>query len=201
MNHGRLHWYEPAELESDQRVLYDAIVGGPRAGQANVAILTDEGGRLHGPFNAFLLDPVLGEAVQALGAAIRYRSRLSERLREIAILVVAHSERSSFEWDAHRALAKSVGITEEEVAALAAGVDAASFDDEDRLVAKVTRALVHGGDLGDELFAEATVGLGEVQLFDLIVLVGHYELVARSLRVWRVPLPEGAVPQFPASGS
>ncbi|HWD24969.1 MAG TPA: carboxymuconolactone decarboxylase family protein [Acidimicrobiales bacterium] len=199
MNHGRLHWYEPAELDEGQKALYDEIVGGPRAGQANIAVLTDNDGRLQGPFNAFLLDPVLGEAVQALGAAIRYRTRLSDRLREIAILAVACSERSNFEWDAHHAIGKSVGITDEELAALGAGADAESFDDEDRLVSKLTRALVRGGDLDDALFAEAVAALGEAQLFDLIVLVGHYEMLARSLRVWRTPIPAGAVPRFPTS--
>lgn len=50
--------------------------------------LVDGEGRLEGPFNAMVVSPEIGFAIQQLGAKIRYRARLSARQREVAILEV-----------------------------------------------------------------------------------------------------------------
>jgi 4-carboxymuconolactone decarboxylase len=97
----------PAELDGEQRALYDAIAGGRRAQGPQLFRLTDADGRLEGPFNAFLLQPRLGSALQALGTAVRYETRLSDRCREIAILVVAAHWRSDFERYAHEAVGRA----------------------------------------------------------------------------------------------
>ena len=68
----RLPQLTPAELPVEQRRLYDAIVGGPRAAGPQLFELSDEQGRLNGPFGAMLLSPPVGGALQSLGAAIRY---------------------------------------------------------------------------------------------------------------------------------
>ena len=85
-------------LDDEQRALYDAIAGGRRAQGPQLFRLTDADGCLEGPFNAFLLQPRLGSALQALGSAVRYETGLDDRSREIAILVVAAYWRSEFEW-------------------------------------------------------------------------------------------------------
>ena len=74
----------PAQLGPDARALYDRINAGPRG-----ASMVDDRGALIGPFNAMLLSPALGDPLQELGAAIRYRSSLTDRCRELAILIVA----------------------------------------------------------------------------------------------------------------
>lgn len=79
----------PDELDAEQHRLYEAITSGSRAGGPGSAELTDEDGRLAGPFNAMLLNPPVGDALQRLGAAVRYRGRLTDRAREVAILAVA----------------------------------------------------------------------------------------------------------------
>ena len=68
---------------------------------------------------------------------------------------------------------------------------------------QTTYALVDEGDLDDGSFTDATTGLGAAALFDLTTLVGYYATLARQLRVFRVPLPEGAeqVESAPAEGS
>jgi 4-carboxymuconolactone decarboxylase len=111
----------PSALDDEQRALYDAITGGRRAQGPQVFRLADPEGRLEGPFNAFLLQPRLGSALQALGSSVRYDTGLGDRCREIAILVVAAHWRSGFEWYAHEAVARSVGLTEAELAAIRDG--------------------------------------------------------------------------------
>jgi 4-carboxymuconolactone decarboxylase len=111
----------PSDLDDEQRALYDAITGGRRAQGPQLFRLTDSEGRLEGPFNAFLLQPRLGSALQALGSSVRYDTGLDDRCREIAILVVAAHWASDFEWYAHEAIARSVGLTDAELAAIRDG--------------------------------------------------------------------------------
>jgi len=121
MNEPRFAPVAPADLTAAQRVVYDAVAGGRRAQGSQAIPLTDSDGRLRGPFNAMLISPVLGNALQAVGAAVRYDGSLTDRERELAILVVANHWRSRFEWESHAAVARRAGVTEAEINAVAAG--------------------------------------------------------------------------------
>jgi alkylhydroperoxidase family enzyme len=196
MNHGRLPWLTPGELDDAQRSVYDQIVGGPRSGATRASALVDDLGRFQGPFNALLIEPVVGEAVQNLGSVIRYGTQFSSRAREIAILVTAGAARSNFEWHAHAHLGRAAGLSEVEIAAIRDGIEVTTFDPTEQMIWRVARSLVAQKDLDDELFAAAEPVLGLPMLVDLVVLVGYYELLARSLRVWRTPMPDGVEPPF-----
>ncbi|MEV6342572.1 carboxymuconolactone decarboxylase family protein [Actinoplanes sp. NPDC051851] len=185
----RLRKFRPGELDEAQREVYDAIASGPRA--ANSAFrLTDGEGGLEGPFNAMLLQPGLGGALQELGSAVRYRTAMSTRAREIAILTVARVWRSDFETYAHEAVSRVAGFGEQELKALRTG-DATAFPDPaDRLVFDTCAALAERGDLSDSEFTAAVEGLGKPALFELSTLVGYYATLALQLRVFRVESPE-----------
>jgi 4-carboxymuconolactone decarboxylase len=185
----RLAKFAPDDLDAEQRALYEEIAGGPRATGPQVFRLRDDRGGLEGPFNAFLLQPSLGRPLQALGAAVRYRTSLTDRAREIAILVVAAVEDSAFERYAHEAVGIAAGLTESELA----GIRRLSFDGlpaPDRQVAGLTLALIRTGDLPDAKFADAEAALGRSGVFELTTLVGYYRTLALQLRVFRVPTPE-----------
>ena len=194
--HGRLPWYAPHELDEPARALYDRIAGGPRAQGPQAFDLADERGRLHGPFNAMLISPEVGSAIQELGAAIRYKSGLSARAREIAILELSVLRTSAFEWYAHERVGKQAGLSEEEIAALLAAAPAPTLTPSEAVVRETVRLLVCERDLDDTQFGAASAALGEQILMDVIALVGYYDLLALSLRVWRTPLPVGAKPPF-----
>jgi alkylhydroperoxidase family enzyme len=196
MKHGRLPWLEPEALSDEQRVLYDVIVGGPRGQGPRAFPLTDEAGRLNGPFNAMLMNPEVGTAVQELGAAIRYRSSLPDRARELAILELAVLRRCAFEWYAHERVGRNVGLTADELEALRTGKPCATFSGQETLVRRLVDAIVKKRDLDDALFDEAQRELGEQMLTDLIALVGYYDLLALSLQLWRTPLPGDAPSPF-----
>src|SRR6478609_9917454 len=123
---GRVHPFTPESLTGAQRDLYDAIAGGPRAQGPQHFALTRPDGSLRGPFNALLLAPALGGALQDVGAAIRYRGALSDRAREIAILLVAAHWDSAFEREAHEAVGAAAGLSDAELGALRRG-DAGVF--------------------------------------------------------------------------
>ena len=194
----RIPKLEPSSLDDEQRSLYDAIAGGRRAQGPQLFRLTDEQGRLEGPFNAFLLQPRLGSALQGLGSAVRYDTGLDDRCREIAILVVAAHWRSGFEWYAHEAVGRSAGLGDAELAAVRDGRHAA-LTGREAAVARTVAAIVTRGDLDDTEYREAVGHVGTAGLFELLTLVGYYATLALQLRVFRVPTPDGATPDgFPA---
>jgi 4-carboxymuconolactone decarboxylase len=194
----RLPTFEPSALDAEQRSLYDAIAGGRRAQGPQLFRLADADGRLEGPFNAFLLQPRLGSALQALGASVRYDTGLDDRCREIAILVVAAHWRSGFEWHAHEAVGRAAGLGDAELAALREGRHA-ELAGRESVVARSAAALVTRGDLDDAEYGEAVGHLGPAGLFELLTLVGYYATLALQLRVFRVPTPEDTAPEGPAS--
>ena len=173
--------------------MYDELAGGRRASGPQHFPLVDDHGCLEGPFNAFLLRPALGERLQALGAAVRYETALSDRVREIAILVVAAFWESGFEQYAHEAIGRSVGLTDDELAVIRAGSSADTEqhwpDPLDLVTVRVCRALAERGDLDDDTYAMAVGAIGEPGVFELTTLVGYYATLALQLRVFRVPNP------------
>ncbi|TFV56074.1 carboxymuconolactone decarboxylase family protein [Geodermatophilus sp. DF01-2] len=189
--HGRLPWPRPDELDPARRAVYDAIAGGPRAAGPQVFRLTDDEGRLEGPFNAMLVSPGVGLALQELGAAVRYRTSLTDRAREIAILALAALRRSDFEWYAHERVGRRAGLSDDEMDAVRHGQVPQTLSDAERAVLEISRALTVEGDLGDDAYAEAEATLGREALAELVVLVGYYDLLALLLRVFRTPLPTG----------
>lgn len=192
----RLHRYVPDELSPEQRRLYDAITQGPRSKGPQLVPLMDAEGRLEGPFNALLLSPDVGTALQELGSTIRYRTALSDRAREIAILEVSAHRRADFEWYAHERIGRAAGLSDDEIAAIRRGKKIATLDAVETLVRRLVRMLLRERDLDRAAFEEARDLLGARALMDLIALVGYYDTIALSLRVWRTPLPEGETAPF-----
>jgi 4-carboxymuconolactone decarboxylase len=185
----RIDKLSPSSLDEQQRGVYDAITSGPRASGPQLFPLVDEQGRLEGPFNAFLLQPGLGGTLQAVGSAIRYGTSLTDRAREIAILVVSVQWDCAFEWFAHEAVGRHFGLTEGEFEALRRR----HYDDlpaDERVVATTTDLLASAGDLDDAAYEQAVRTLGERGLFELLTLVGYYAVLALQLRVFRVGAPD-----------
>ena len=173
------------DLDEEQAEVYHAITGGPRAAGPQAFALTDPEGRLRGPFNAMLLSPPVGFAVQALGATVRYGSVLSDRAREMAILAVAAHWDSAFEWAAHEAVCRASGtLNDSEMAALRACRTPELTDPAERAVLRATVALLGHGSLSDGEYADAVAAVGERGVFELTTLVGYYATLALQLRVF-----------------
>jgi 4-carboxymuconolactone decarboxylase len=192
MRYGRAHWFRPDELDDDQRAYYDQLLSGPR----DPSSLTDELGRLYGAFNARLLDPPVGTAIQQLGAALRFGTELSDREREIVILEVARSERAEYEWAAHTKVARRVGMSEDEISALLDGSSSPSLSPSERSVRELARELIAERDLDDQTFTAAEAAIGPRKIFDVVSLIAHYQHTALAMRVWRVPLRESTARVF-----
>jgi 4-carboxymuconolactone decarboxylase len=194
----RLDLIDPADLDDAQRAVYDAIAGGPRASQAGTVPITDEAGRLVGPFAVMLLTPEVGNAMQQVGAKIRFAAALTDRERELAILTVAGYLRSDFERLAHEPAARAAGLTAAQVNAALSGRVPDGLTDSEALVGRLARVMTAERTLQDADYDAGLAGLGRERLADLTWLVGYYSALALSLAVFRPFLPEPFAPAHPA---
>jgi 4-carboxymuconolactone decarboxylase len=180
-------------MDAEQREVLAALADPPGRVKRN------PDGSLQGPFDAMLRAPRSGAALQGVGAALRYRSVLPERVRELATLLVAAHHRSAYEWHAHAPLAAAAGLSDELVAAVRTGAEPDLADHAERAAAVAVRQLLAAGDVDDEAWAAVVGALGEAGAVELTTLVGYYSLLAMHMRVLRVPLPDGApAVEFPA---
>lgn len=184
----------PDELEPEARELYDRIVSGPRKSQAGQAPITDANGALLGPFGLMTLAPAVGDAIQQVGAALRFSTGLSPLVREAAILLVASHHRSDFEWFAHVGLARASGLTPEHIAALGSGEVPAGLAVEDGDQLRVVRELLTHGGLRDETYRAALRDFGERTIAELVWLCGYYGMLALALEVFAPPNPMESEP-------
>lgn len=187
----RLPLLNPDHLDEAQREVYRAVTAGPRKDRNPPFRSQDEKGHLLGPFNAMLYAPSVGMPLQDLGAALRFRTNLSKREREIAILLVAAHARSAYEWYAHERLGSRAGLSDAEMTAIRLGHAPVLGDVRERVIYEAVRSLTLDRDLGDALFTEAVSILGRPTLVELVTLVGYYQALALQLTVFRTGLPDG----------
>jgi alkylhydroperoxidase family enzyme len=186
----RLELISPADLDDAQRTVYAAITGGPRASQAGTVPIVDESGRLLGPFAVMLLTPEVGNAMQQVGAQLRFSAALTARERELGILAVAGELRSGFERLAHEPAARKAGLTQSQVNAVLSGRVPVGLTEDEAVICRLAQVMTAERNLPDEDYDTGLAALGQERLAELTWLVGYYSALALALAVFRPFLPE-----------
>jgi 4-carboxymuconolactone decarboxylase len=191
----RLRPLAPDQLDNEQLAVFEAIAHGPRSRGKQAQPLTDGDGALVGPFNAMLLSGPVGMAVQGLGSALRFGTALTDRERELAILLVAADWQSAFERTAHEALGRTAGLSEEEIATLATGTAPPLSDERELALVIFVQQLLAARNIDDAGYVAAVKALGERCVYELVTIVGHYSTLALHLRVFNGESPGATTPR------
>lgn len=120
------------------------------------------------------------------------RGELPLRLRELAVLRVAHTRRSVFFWGEHTRVAVEGGVPEEDIARIAEGND--GFTGADLLVLEATDELLAYGRADASMWQRLTDDLDTHQAMELIFVVGTYAMLAMAFDTWRLDAPAGGAP-------
>jgi 4-carboxymuconolactone decarboxylase len=176
-------------LTPEQRTLVDAIRSGPRSQLKTSAASAP--GPIGGPFNVVLRSPGMGMIIQKLGEEIRFRSSLTGKLNELAILITARHHTSPYEWYAHHKLALAGGLNPAITKAIAEGRRPEGMDADETLVYDFSTELHANHRVCDETFDAVKRRFGEQGVVDLIAVNGFYSLVSYLLNVDGTPLPAG----------
>jgi 4-carboxymuconolactone decarboxylase len=150
----------------------------------------DAEGHLLGPVNTWLVSPKLGLAFDMLGRAVRRATDLSPAAQEIIILVVAHRVRNEFERAVHEPAAESAGVPRADIERLSCGEPASFEDPEWQACYELAVSLINNSNLTDDEYARGVQALGEKRVFEVVGIVGWYQMIAMQLAVYQVMPPE-----------
>jgi 4-carboxymuconolactone decarboxylase len=179
---------QPDQMNTDQKMLLEALLAGPRGGGNT----NPEAMLRGGPFNAWMRSPDLGNRLQNVGEYIRYRTSLPLRLNEFAILITAREWTSQYEWYAHYPLAMKAGLDAKVADELALGKRPSAMSDDEAAVYEFCIQLHRTRNVDDATFNRALVLFGERGVVDLIGVSGYYTAVSMTLNVAQVMPPEDA---------
>ena len=146
-------------------------------------------------FKALLHSPGLTTQVAQLGGNILYATKLDGRVREAAILRVAHLSHCGYEIAHHDRIGRDVGLRDADLKALASG-DHEALDAPVALAMRWTDAVLREGRASPELVREATETMGAEQTIELAVTVGYYTMLAQILTSFEIPVEGGSEPVF-----
>ena len=169
-----------------QRALIDSIRTGPR-GQF----------KMGGPFFCYLHAPAFGELAQKLGAHCRFGTSLPPRLSELAILATAQHWKSQYEWAAHVSIAETKGVKPATIRDLRAGRTPKGAPKDECAVYAFIKELYRDKRVSNRTYKDVNALLGDAGTVELVGLLGYYAMVAMTLDVFRMPVPEGMPLPFP----
>ena len=111
------------------------------------------------------------------------RSTLPPRLRELAVLRVAHLTACAYEWDEHTAIGRRTGLTDGDIAAVGRGE---AVDDFDRTVLAAVDELIQQTRISDQTWAALGDRMNTRELMDLVFTIGGYHMLAMALNTFGV---------------
>lgn len=175
----RLPLPERSLMSEAQQAAADAIINGPRKA-------------IFGPFVPLLQTPALMERIAKTGEALRFEGSLPERLRELAICVVARETANQFEWQTHAPLAIKAGVSAAAIAELAAGRRPRELVADEAVIVDFVIELMRRNGVCDATYAETTACLGEAGTVELSALTGYFVMVCWIMNVARTPGKNGS---------
>jgi len=171
------------KMTDEQRAGYRHLVDGPR-------------GRLPGPYKVWVHNPRLVHAASPLGTHFTPgQSSLTEREREIAVVVITSAWNSDYPNAAHEKRGKEVGLPADAVEAIVGGRPTSFTDPKEQCVYEVSLALATNRIIPQGLYERAVSVLGHEQITDMIVLMGYYTAVSLTMNFYAVPAGSPGMPR------
>jgi 4-carboxymuconolactone decarboxylase len=164
---------------------YDAMT--PEQQEGYRALL-ESGGPLGGPRRIWAHNPKLAKATAPLGAHFHPGGySLSEREREIAVIVTNSKWHSAYPTNAHERRGKEVGLPANKVEAMLSGLPTSFADEREQIVYEMAICLGNSRWVSKGLYDRAIAALGHVGITDVITLMGYYTSVSMTLAFYDVP--------------
>jgi 4-carboxymuconolactone decarboxylase len=127
--------------------------------------------------------PKLTRAFLRFNGHLLYGSTLPPRLRELAVLRVAHLHHCEYEWAHHVRMGLDAGLTDEVIDGIQRGEAA---DDLDRAILHAIDELQDKSSVSDETWAVLSEHLDERQRMDLVFTIGCYGALAMAINTFGV---------------
>ena len=149
------------------------------------ALSAMRGADTNNALSTFAHHPALAKAFLRFNVHLLMSSTLPTRIRELAILRIAHRRECAYEWSHHVSMATDAGITHEQIDAVKRGEAADEFD---RMVLTAVDELDEKSQLSDETWAALGERLNDQQRMDFVFTVGCYALLAMAFNTFGIQL-------------
>lgn len=162
--------------------------------KASEEFAAGRGYAVRGPFAALLRSPEVMLRAKAMGDYLRFKSSITPRLNEMAIMLTARQWGQNYEWHAHRPLAEQAGLSPHIGDAIAEGRRPTGMSTDEEVVYDFCTELHVNRSICDATYERAKSAFTEQGVIDLVAVCGYYSLIAMALNVARTPLPAGSKP-------
>jgi 4-carboxymuconolactone decarboxylase len=134
-----------------------------------------------------------GKRVLSLGNALLSQVELQPKLRELAILQVAHESGADYEWVQHVPLALSAGVTQAQIEAIEQGsLSSGLFTGREQQVLHFTKEVYWDRTISDEDFAGIMQAFTPREIVELVLTIGFYTMLARFMKVLVIDIDDPA---------
>jgi 4-carboxymuconolactone decarboxylase len=171
---------DPQEMTAEQQRVY-AEVKGPR-------------GNVGGPFALWVRLPLIADAANRFGNAVRLDGKLDRRLFELIVLVIARHWSAQYEWFVHEPAALKAGLAPGIVDAIRVGMQAPFERDDERIVAGLTAELQETRTVSQATFDRVIAAFGLELMIEMISVIGFYTTAAMMINAFDAPVPGNARP-------
>jgi 4-carboxymuconolactone decarboxylase len=145
-------------------------------------------GPLGGPNKIWVYNPKLAMVAAPFGGHFHAgHYSLTEREREIAVIIINSKWRSAYPTAAHERRGKEMGLPAHKVEALLSGLETSFDDKREQVVYEMAKCLSESRWVSKGLYERAVEVLGHVGITDVICLMGHYTSVSMTLAFYDVP--------------
>jgi len=158
--------------------------------------ITAKRGNVRGPFASLMHNPELAERVGDLGEYLRFAGTLPGDIRELAVLVTARAIDQPYEWVAHAKIARAEKLPDDVIERVRTRGDLSTLPPRLARPARVVQHVLACESIPRALQDAVQSELGLGGLMELVVLAGHYRLIAGVLFAFDTPLPDGTPPPF-----
>jgi alkylhydroperoxidase family enzyme len=142
--------------------------------------------------------PALAGPFLSYNNVLLRKPTLDARLRELIVLRVAWRTRAPYEWAQHARLATGLGITGDEIDAIALGAEADCWSALEANALAATDQCIDGYRVDDDTWDRLAKELDERQLVELLFVVGTYTALAMAFNSFGLEL-EPELHEFAAS--
>jgi 4-carboxymuconolactone decarboxylase len=164
--------------------------------QEGYRFLVETRGAAGGPSKIWVHNPKLVKASAPLGAHFHPGGySLSEREREIAVVIINSKWHSAYPTNAHERRGKEVGLPADKVEAMLSGIPTSFSDEREQVVYEMANCLANSRWAPKGLYDRAVKALGHVGITDVITLMGYYTSVSMTLAFYDVPAGAPGIPR------
>jgi AhpD family alkylhydroperoxidase len=168
------------------RISYADENADPAIAALAAQIRAERGGKIPNIYRMLLNSPPIAQGWLNLLTAVRHKSTLPGRHRELVIIRIAVINGADYERDIHVPIARKEGMSEAQIAAIGDWEKSTVFDDDARAVLAYTDAMTRDVHVSDDVFTAVQTHFDTRAITDLTATVCAYNLVSRFLEALKI---------------